>query len=88
LTDTDNDRIEVSEAGWEAARIAFQMEDPHIKGYISGTFVTRLTRALRAYEWAKREYPVHTGPNAQWVQDIPDDDTVRAAVLAMEADDE
>lgn len=64
------------------------MDDPHPKGYISTSPAARLDRALYAYEWAQREYPVTEHPDGRWSQYLPAPDAARAAVLAKEASDE
>jgi hypothetical protein len=82
------DDIEVDNSGWHAAMEALMMEDPHPKGYICDSPVARLSRALYAYEWAKKEYPVETLPDGAWSQALPMPGKAIEAVKAMELRDE
>lgn len=77
--------IRVDDAGFHAALEALMMDDPHPKGYISGTPASRLGRALYAYEWAKRECPVETEPDGSWSQRMLAPGRAREAVLTKEA---
>ncbi|MFE5290425.1 hypothetical protein ACFRAQ_36225 [Nocardia sp. NPDC056611] len=80
--------ILVESAGFHAALEALMMDDPHPKGYISNSPAARLDRALYAYEWARREYPLENLPDGRWSQMLPKPGLAREAVLAKEARDE
>lgn len=82
---TDPNGIRVDNAGFHAALEAFMMSDPHPKGWITESPAARIDRALYAYEWAKREYPVSERPDGGWSQQLPDPDKVKEAVKAKEA---
>lgn len=85
MSETD---IRVDNAGWHAAMEALMMSDPHPKGYISDSPAARLSRALYAYEWAKREYPVEDRPDGSWQQAMPTPGAAAEAVRANEARDD
>lgn len=75
----------VNNSGWHAALEALMMDDPHPQGWISDSPAARLSRALYAYEWAKREYPLIQMESGRWTQRMPEIGAARAAVMAKEA---
>jgi len=80
-----NEDIEVNSAGLHAAMEALMMEDPHPKGYERRSPYGRLTRALYAYEWAKREFPIEEREDGRRQQTLPTPGLATEAVKAKEA---